>query len=500
MIEEQDEYENGNASKFINRNKKEENVNLKNEGTQEELESQFEQEEQGLIRRILPDMSMFDSKKIKMLGFMLFAMVATFGILPKMISDRNKKEKVDEVAVANPDAMQIQDINRQMVDPAMEGVVLPPEDINNSRTNATSPQNIGDEELPAYYDDEPIDEITMDDIEKKTKREYNDEPAYTSPPPSSARASSSDIDSVLEELTKSENSNSNNRSRESVDEMSNLAVVEEKKDNEYRKSAIGFSTNKTKENGESNGQVVAAPQQVQQTEHTNIQKQDDPNGQTVKKNFLSSSKNGFVSTNLLKRGYSKYELKTGHIIHGIMITGVNSDLPGEVLGQISQDVYDSVTGKYLLIPKGTKLYGQYDSNVMYGQNRLLLIWQRLIFPNGYTLELDNIQGVDMMGRAGFNGRVNNHFLKLMRSVLLSSAISVAGGALDNVNVNVDTGSKSRVSIGTGASRASENIQSIGDRLIEKDLNRQPTIYVKKGHKFNIIVNKDIVLVPYKQLR
>ncbi len=105
-----------------------------------------------------------------------------------------------------------------------------------------------------------------------------------------------------------------------------------------------------------------------------------------------------------------------------------------------------------------------------------------------------------MGQAGFKGRVNNHFLKLLRSVLLSSAVTAATSRLDNVNVNVDTGNRSRVSIGTGASTASEEIQSIGEKLVEKDLNRQPTIYVKKGHKFNIIVNKDIILVPYNQLR
>ena len=202
----------------------------------------------------------------------------------------------------------------------------------------------------------------------------------------------------------------------------------------------------------------------------------------------------------MNRNYSKFELKTGHIIHGIMVTGVNSDLPGQVLGQISRNVYDTVTGKHLLIPMGTKIYGIYDSNVTYGQNRLLLVWQRLVFPNGYTLELENIQGADLMGQAGFKGKVNNHFLKLLRSVLLSSAITAATSRLDNVNVNVDTGSKSRVSIGTGASAASEKIQSIGEKLVEKDLNRQPTIYVKKGYKFNIIVNKDIVLVPYSQLR
>ena len=265
-----------------------------------------------------------------------------------------------------------------------------------------------------------------------------------------------------------------------------------------KKRGLEFVSSKGNAENVVNSQNSSYSGQTQQPQQT----QDyDQNRQASKQKFLNFDRNGdFVSKKFLNRSYSKFELKTGHIIHGIMITGVNSDLPGQVLGQISQNVYDTVTGKHLLIPMGTKIYGTYDSNLTYGQNRLLLVWQRLVFPNGYTLELENLQGADLMGQAGFKGRVNNHFLKLLRSVLLSSAVTAATSRLDNVNVNVDTGNRSRVSIGTGASTASEKIQSIGEKLVEKDLNRQPTIYVKKGHKFNIIVNKDIILVPYNQLR
>ena len=169
-----------------------------------------------------------------------------------------------------------------------------------------------------------------------------------------------------------------------------------------------------------------------------------------------------------------------------------------MIAQVRENVYDYRTGKYILIPMGTKIVGKYDSSITYGQNRVLLIWQRLVFPNGSTLVLDNIQGVDLLGNAGLKGKTNNHFWKLMRSVLLSSAINMASGSLESFNVNIEARSRSRVNIGTGASDAAQNIRSIGERMVEKDLNRQPTIEIKRGKKFNIFVSKDIILSPYRK--
>jgi type IV secretory pathway VirB10-like protein len=141
----------------------------------------------------------------------------------------------------------------------------------------------------------------------------------------------------------------------------------------------------------------------------------DPNGQAGKQNFLRGTGGGGTMT---PQGYSDslpvprqfpYELKAGTIIPGILITGINSDLPGNVLGQVSENVWDTATGKYVLIPKGTRILGVYDSEVSFGQRRVLLVWNRLVFPNGTTLDIAGSPGVDQAGYSGLSGRVNEHW-------------------------------------------------------------------------------------------
>lgn len=490
---------NDNTYDFVNRNKKSEDSEKTFLDKEKEKENSYknlddinetddQEEEKGIIKRFIPDTAMFNNKNLKIMGFVLIAMIFSFGILPKFMSDRKKKDKKDEeIAIANPEAMKVNDVDGENADPDAMAEINTPVDPN----APVNPNEINDNQLPSYYNnntslgnDIPMDDISMNDIRSSTKQ------AYDLSDVNGANTSSSGIfDEINNSQSNISSGNANN----------NGSSGNKKRGIEFVSSKGNVENSVAQQLAQNPANYLGQPQLPQQP---SVQLQDyDQNRQASKQNFLNSNTNNdFVSKKFLNRSYSKFELKTGHIIHGIMVTGVNSDLPGQVLGQISRNVYDTVTGKHLLIPMGTKIYGIYDSNVTYGQNRLLLVWQRLVFPNGYTLELENIQGADLMGQAGFKGKVNNHFLKLLRSVLLSSAITAATSRLDNVNVNVDTGSRSRVSIGTGASTASEKIQSIGEKLVEKDLNRQPTIYVKKGYKFNIIVNKDIVLVPYNQLR
>lgn len=506
MDEKENEFdENDNTYDFINKNKKTEKS--EKDFLDEEKENNYKsaddtdditddnREEKGIIKRFIPDTGMFNNKNLKIMGFVLIAMIFSFGILPKFMSDRKKKDKKsEEIAIANPEAMKVNDLDGENSELEPIAEIETPADPN----APVNPNEMTDSQLPSYYNnnsgnDIPMDNISMNDIRSNTKQAYD----------------LSDVDGLsgLSVSSRGRNENGVNtgssRVFDEIDSGSSSISSENPSTNNNRNSGnkkrgLEFVSSKGNAENAVNSQNSSYSGQTQQPQQT----QDyDQNRQASKQKFLNFDRNGdFVSKKFLNRSYSKFELKTGHIIHGIMITGVNSDLPGQVLGQISQNVYDTVTGKHLLIPMGTKIYGTYDSNVTYGQNRLLLVWQRLVFPNGYTLELENLQGADLMGQAGFKGRVNNHFLKLLRSVLLSSAVTAATSRLDNVNVNVDTGNRSRVSIGTGASTASEKIQSIGEKLVEKDLNRQPTIYVKKGHKFNIIVNKDIILVPYNQLR
>ena len=282
---------------------------------------------------------------------------------------------------------------------------------------------------------------------------------------------------------------------------SNNASQDNKKS--WRKSSIDFKKN----NGNTNintgnnvsaeqQQILIPPQQQKQTEPQTID--TTPNRQESKRNFVETKRNkSFYSTNTIMPSLSRYEIKAGTMIPAILLTSINSDLPGQILAQVTMDVHDFKTLKYTLIPKGSRIIGRYDSNITYGQNRILVVWDRIIFPNGQSLFLDNFQGVDVLGNAGLEGKTNNHFWKLLRSVVLSAGINMAAGALESVNVNVNSSSKSRVTVGTGASDVANNVKSIGERLVEKDLNRQPTIQIKRGSRFNIFVDVDMVLPVYK---
>lgn len=195
----------------------------------------------------------------------------------------------------------------------------------------------------------------------------------------------------------------------------------------------------------------------------------------------------------LKEAKSPYELKAGSFIPGILVSGVDSQIEGKMIGLVRENVYDSTAGKHLLIPKGTKIIGEYSSGVAYGQDRIFIIWQRLIFPNGKSLLLENFPGVDLSAYAGMKGRVNNHNIELLKSVILSS---VLGGGAALVNRSKDTRIQSWEN--AMASGAGERILDIGDSLAERILNIKPTITIKPGSRFNIIVNADLILEPYKE--
>ena len=218
----------------------------------------------------------------------------------------------------------------------------------------------------------------------------------------------------------------------------------------------------------------------------------------------SNQKKTFQLSSGLTAPTSPYEIKTGELIPAVLMSGIDSDLAGNITAIVSQDVYDSVKGKYLLIPKGSKIYGTYDSNILYGQNRLMLIWQRIILPNGYSINLESMQGIDITGQAGVKGKVNNHTLKLLRSIVLSSIFNFVSSGV-SISAGKDIGKNADVSatatLGQNvANDTSSKLQSAGDMIIERDLNQQPTIKVKAGTRFSIMVNNDMVLVPYNKLR
>lgn len=195
------------------------------------------------------------------------------------------------------------------------------------------------------------------------------------------------------------------------------------------------------------------------------------------------------------------ELKTGAVIPGVMITGINSDLPGNLIAQVSQNVFDTATGLHLLIPRGARLYGVYDSRVVYGQERVLIAWNRLIFPDGSSITLGAMPGADMGGMAGFNDRVNNHYLRIFGSALMMSLVS--GGmayALDSTNDSTETDNGTRMSDEMTAALAAQLGQTT-TTLLQRNLSIKPTLEIRPGYRFNIVVTRDVVFrEPYTRWR
>lgn len=187
---------------------------------------------------------------------------------------------------------------------------------------------------------------------------------------------------------------------------------------------------------------------------------------------------------------SPYEIQAGTVIPGALMTGINSDLPGQIIGTVTQNVFDSVTGKYLLIPQGSRLLGRYSSVVGNGENRVLVAWQRLILPNGDSIVLDAMPGTNQEGQSGLHDQVNYHFAKLAQAAALSTAIAYGG----NLAINPNSTSTNQDVVGNTI--AQEGSQ-IGQKIIDRQLNVQPTITIRPGWPFRVLVNTDMVLKPYR---
>ncbi|EDO9627062.1 conjugal transfer protein TrbI, partial [Campylobacter coli] len=195
--------------------------------------------------------------------------------------------------------------------------------------------------------------------------------------------------------------------------------------------------------------------------------------------FLSQKKDNGYLKYVKQKPLSTYEIKAGWNIPAILITGVNSDLPGQILAQVTQNVYDSATGKYLLIPQGTKVVGAYSSNIIYGQSRLLVAWNKLIFPNGDTLNLDGMQGTSQDGYTGFEDQVDNHYFRIFGSAFLLSSIS-AGIALSD---NSDTNSEKETASDKAIAQAIQQMGQVASEMIRKNMNISPTLKIRPGYKF-----------------
>ena len=219
----------------------------------------------------------------------------------------------------------------------------------------------------------------------------------------------------------------------------------------------------------------------------------EQNGQADKKAFLNSKSNTkFYNSYMEMEAIAPYEVKAGSIIPGIIYTGINSELPGNIIGLVRENVYDTVTGNTLLIPQGTKTMGKYDTSVTFGQERVLVVWDRLIFPNGKSIGLDNMPGVDLSGYAGMKDKVNNHYFKLLQAVVLSSFLGAGEAIITRDEYGEDDW---RYEAGKGGG---EVIIDFGNKMADKILNQQPTLEIRPAQKFNIMVVSDLILSPYEE--
>jgi type IV secretion system protein TrbI len=222
---------------------------------------------------------------------------------------------------------------------------------------------------------------------------------------------------------------------------------------------------------------------------------DTLSDQARKRAFLDESKKKDDAVYLeqeIQEPRSPYQVMAGTVLPAVMVTGINSDLPGQIIAQIRENVYDSVSGKYLLIPQGTKLIGTYDNQISWGQDRVMQVWTRMMFPNGSSILLNGMQGTDLAGYAGAADKVNNHYGRIAGAVLLSTFLSVGArqaGGTDSEGAYPTVGQQM-------AGEAAGGFNQAGQKLLNRELNVAPTIEIRPGYKFNIMVNRDMILKPY----
>ena len=222
--------------------------------------------------------------------------------------------------------------------------------------------------------------------------------------------------------------------------------------------------------------------------------QEDPNLQSRKEGFVAAAAEQEAVESLRgtrRLATSAYELKASTVIPAILLTGLNSDLPGEIIGQVSENIFDTATGKHLLIPQGARVFGRYDSRVAYGQDRALVVWDRLLYPDGSSITLQGMGGADKSGYAGFHDQVNNHIWRLIGYGALSSAfasvfqITQRDNRQDNNN-----GVQSPQQVAAG--EVARQFSQMGIQITQRNLNIQPTIEIRPGYQFVVMVNRDMV--------
>ena len=220
-----------------------------------------------------------------------------------------------------------------------------------------------------------------------------------------------------------------------------------------------------------------------------IDPERDPNAQSRKTQFVATrDTSADVNPHTLQAAPSPYLLSAGSVIPASLMSGLRSDLPGLVTAQVTANVFDSSTGRILLIPQGARLVGSYDSVVAFGQRRALVIWQRILLPDGSSLRIDNVPATDASGYAGLQDKLDFHTWTLLKGIVLSTLLGVGS----ELTVSGDSDLVRAIRQST-----QQNVARAGDQLTSRNLNVQPTLTVRPGTNVLLVVHKDLILAPWR---
>ncbi|MGI2228974.1 TrbI/VirB10 family protein [Burkholderia vietnamiensis] len=220
------------------------------------------------------------------------------------------------------------------------------------------------------------------------------------------------------------------------------------------------------------------------------------NRQSQKEAFLAKSGDSATSNSgTLQTPTSPYTVMAGTVIPAALVTGINSDLPGSIIAEVTQPVYDTATGRYLLIPQGSRLIGRYDSQVAFGQRRMLLVWLRLVLPDASSIALDKLPGIDPAGYAGLEDGVDWHWGRILAGAALSTLLGVSSEMAMSNQGNLNNGN----TVLALRDSAQDTANQVGQEITRRNLSVQPTLTARPGLPVEVMVNKDMILRPYQPL-
>jgi type IV secretory pathway VirB10-like protein len=218
------------------------------------------------------------------------------------------------------------------------------------------------------------------------------------------------------------------------------------------------------------------------------------NRQDQKEAFLKGGSTETRNSGNFQMPASPYQVMAGTVIAGALVTGIKSDLPGDVIATVTESVYDTATGKFLLIPQGSRILGKYNSQVSYGQSRVQMVWNRIILPDTSSLTLDTIVGTDPAGYAGVEDEIDRHWGRILAGAALTTLLGV--GAELAAPENRQGGNRIVIA---GRDSAQDSINQVGQEMTRRNMSVQPTLTARPGLSVRIIANRDLVLRPYQPM-